>query len=140
LGLLPFGHALQQELRSRLPARRQQQDVTAGAPDQVVAERLRPERRQHLGVVAIENKTELRYHDLNPSISPSQARVAATSQAAEPSQIPSGRSWVASTSRPALIAFRSVSSSAPSKDWTRRTVEVSKTQVSVGARDSRYSL
>src|SRR4029450_8866894 len=68
LGLLRFRNPLQQELRTRPPARREQENVPPSAPDQVVAEGLRPERRQRLRIVAIENETELRDHDYKPAI------------------------------------------------------------------------
>jgi hypothetical protein len=68
LALLGFGHPLQDHRRVR-PFSRQQQAVRLSEPDDAVAERLRPERGQRLGVGAVDDDVDVRLQLLSHAFS-----------------------------------------------------------------------
>jgi hypothetical protein len=68
LALLGFGHPLQDHRRVR-PFGWQQQAVRLAEPDDAVAERLRPERGQRLGVGAVDDDVDVRVQLLSHAFS-----------------------------------------------------------------------
>src|SRR5262249_34839379 len=136
LGLFRLGDALEQELWTRFTAGREEEDVAARAADQVVAQRRRPEGRQLLRVVAVEDEAEMCDHGNQPATGRScmqlgQARGAETSHAADPSQIPSGPLWGRRAPRTASMARRSVSASTSSRRSLAVPVPCQKSTASV---------
>jgi hypothetical protein len=68
LALLGLRYALQDHRRIR-PFGRQQQAVLLAAPDDAVAERLRPERGQRLGIGAVDDDVDIRLQLLSHPLS-----------------------------------------------------------------------